>query len=119
MKILTLLNRLQLVIYCSLNIAILLSISIILNTNFQISALAENDTSKDNALKMTMLLSDMNGTEVSRIPLNVSENGNTTATMGPTISIIIKNMENDTLIANFHVQTGCEMGGPLGGCVLK
>src|SRR6478735_3209455 len=88
-----------------LGLAIMLMICIIGSNNFQISALRQDGNAK--ALTMTLLISDTNGTEVLRIPLNASQSGNTTD-IGSTMDVIIKNQNGKDLISAFHVQTGCE-----------
>ena len=102
--------------YCILSLAILLAMCILGNNNFQAFSLAQNGNTKE--LALTLLVSDTNGTEVMRIPLNASQSGNTT-NVGSTMDVIIKNQNGENLISAYHVQTGCEMGGPLHGCVLK
>ena len=97
-------------------LASVLSVCLVGSNNFHAFAVSENGNAKE--LALTLIVSDTNGTEVMRIPLNASQSGNTT-NVGSTMDVIIKNQNGENLISAYHVQTGCEMGGPLHGCVLK
>jgi len=85
-------------------------------TNPVTAALTKNPNTKE--ITLSLVIKDTNGTELTRIPLNGTHSGNTTS-VGPTIDVILKNQNGENLVPEFHVQTGCEMGGPLHGCVLK
>lgn len=91
-------------------------LTIVYFTNYTTAALSKNPNTKE--ITLSLLIKDTNGTEVMRIPLNATHSGNAT-NVGPTMDVTIKNQNGENLISSFHVQTGCEMGGPLHGCVLK
>lgn len=111
-------NRMQVTLLYAWSLAMGASLFIIGSNVFQSFALFENDSAKK-VLKFSLIISDDNGTEISRVPINASQSGNTTNNIDSTLAITIKNLKGDTLISDYHVQTGCEMGGPLHGCVLK
>jgi len=85
---------------------------------FQTFALpGPNDKSSINS-NLTLLIKSSNGTEALLIPLNGSQSSNISS-IGPIMDLIVKNQNGENVIAAFHVQNGCEMGGPLHGCVQK
>ena len=118
-------SRIQGTLCYELTLAI--GISIFMTRFAQSFAISQNNTEKK-VLALSMVISDANGTVISRTPLNASESGNNTA-VGPTLLITIKNQTGVnqtgvnqtgvTFLLDSHVQTGCESISGLPQCKLK
>jgi len=113
-------SRIQGTLCYGLTLAI--GISIFMTGFAQSFAISQNNTEKK-VLALSLVISDANGTVISRTPLNASESGNNTA-VGPTLLITIKNQTGVnqtgvTFLLDYHVQTGCESISGLPQCKLK